>query len=152
MALPQVDGDMRPSMLLDKMRALTPPGELDHPTSLFWYTFLSRMPPNIRVSCVPFVSVESLVDVAWCRNAQFWAWPRHAAPLQVCSVPRERVEYDDEVITAVQDALHAVKTRAGSSLQLPQLCYYHDTFGHCALKSRLPCHWSTAQGNSRGRN
>ena len=34
MALPQVDGDMRPSMLLDKMRALTPP-ELEQLTSLF---------------------------------------------------------------------------------------------------------------------
>ena len=35
MVLPQVDGDMRPTMLLDKMRALTPPGELKQPTSLF---------------------------------------------------------------------------------------------------------------------
>ena len=39
MVLPQVDGDMRPSMLLDKMRALMPPGELKQPTSLFWYAF-----------------------------------------------------------------------------------------------------------------
>ena len=31
MALPQVDGDIRPSMLLDKMKALTLPGELDQP-------------------------------------------------------------------------------------------------------------------------
>ena len=29
MALPQVKGDMRPSLLLTKMRALTPPGELE---------------------------------------------------------------------------------------------------------------------------
>ena len=126
MALPQVDGDIRPSMLLDKMKSLTPPGELDKPTSLFWYAFLSRLPRDIRVSCVPFVGV--------------------------CSVPRERVEYDDEVITAVQDAIHAVKTRAGSLPQLLQLCYYHATFGHRALKCRRPCRWSTAQGNPRGRN
>ena len=52
MALPQVDGDMRPSLLLDKMRSLTPPGELNNPTSLFWYAFLSRLPLDIRVSCV----------------------------------------------------------------------------------------------------
>ena len=121
-----IECDMRPSMLLNKMRALTPPGELDHPTSLFWYAFLSRLPRDIRVSCVPFVGV--------------------------CSVPRERVEYDDEVITAVQDAIHAVKTRAGSLPQLLQLCYYHATFGHGALKCRRPCRWSTAQGNPRGRN
>ena len=80
-----IECDMRPSMLLNKMRALTPPGELDHPTSLFWYAFLSRLPRDIRVSCVPFVGV--------------------------CSVPRERVEHD------VEDELHAVKTRAGSSPQ-----------------------------------
>ena len=42
-ALPPVDGDMCPSMLLDKMRSLTPTGELDNPTSLFWYAFLCRI-------------------------------------------------------------------------------------------------------------
>merc|ERR1711911_410007 len=61
-ALPAVDGDMRPSMLLDRMRALTPTNELDNPNSLFWYAFLSRLPPDIRVSCVPFVGVETLAD------------------------------------------------------------------------------------------
>ena len=146
MALPHVDGDMRPSMLLDKMRSLTPTGELDNPTSLFWYAFLSRLPPDIRVRCVPFVSVETLADVAKRADAQFWAWPRYAAPLQVCSVPREDVE------RGVEDELHAVKARAGGLPQLPQLCYYHATFGHRALKCRRPCSWSTAQGNSRGRN
>ena len=74
MTLPQVDGDMRPSLLLDKMRFLTPTGELENPTSLFWYAFLSRLPPDIRVSCVPFVGMETLADVArhadaqWCRG------------------------------------------------------------------------------------
>ena len=41
MALPQVDGDMRPSLLLNKMRSLMLTGELHNPTSLFWYAFLS---------------------------------------------------------------------------------------------------------------
>ena len=63
-ALPQVDGDVRPSLLLDKMRMLTPPGELKKPSSLFWYAFLSRLPPDIRVQCVLFVGMETLADVA----------------------------------------------------------------------------------------
>ena len=42
MALPQVDGDMPPSMLLNKMRALTPQGELEWPTSLLWYAFFVK--------------------------------------------------------------------------------------------------------------
>ena len=71
MALPQVDGDMRPSMLLDKMRALTPPGELEQPPSLLWYAILSRLLPEIRVHCVPFVGVETLADVPWRAYAQF---------------------------------------------------------------------------------
>ena len=66
MALPQVNSDMRPSMLLNKMRALMPPEELTQRTSLFWYAFLSRLPLDIRVSCVPFVGVETLADVARC--------------------------------------------------------------------------------------
>ena len=76
MALPQVDDDMHPSMLLDKMRALTPPGELEKPTSLFWYAFLLRLLPHIRVHCVPFVGMEMLADVARRADAQFWARPR----------------------------------------------------------------------------
>ena len=55
-----------PSMLLDKMRALTPPGELEQPTRLFWYAFLLRLPPNIRVHCVLFFGVETKADVARC--------------------------------------------------------------------------------------
>ena len=43
MALPQVIGDMRPSMLLNKMRALTLPEELQRPTSLFWYASVSGL-------------------------------------------------------------------------------------------------------------
>ena len=132
--------------MLDKVRSLTPPGELDNPTSLFWYAFLSRLPLDIRFSCVPFVGVETLADVARRADAQFRARPRPAAPLQVCSVPRESVEHD------VEDELHAAKTRAGSLPQPPQVCYYHATFGRRALKCRRPCRWSTAQGNSRGRD
>ena len=92
MALPQVDSDMRPSMLLDKMRALTPPGELKQPTSLFWYAFLLRLLPNIRVHCVQFVGMERLANVARHADAQFWAQPRPAAPpgLQ-CSTRVRRV-------------------------------------------------------------
>ena len=71
---------MRPSMLLNKMRSLTPTGELDNPTSLFWYAFLSRLPPDIRVSCVPFVGVETLADAQGI-DAQFWARPRYATRL-----------------------------------------------------------------------
>ena len=89
MALPQVDGDMCFSMLLDKMRALTPPGELEQPTSLSWYAFLSRLLPDIRVHCVLFVGVEMLADVARRADAQFQAQPRPVAPPQVCSVPQE---------------------------------------------------------------
>ena len=79
-ALPPVDGDMRPSMLLDRMRALTPTDELDNPNSLFWFAFLSRLPPDIRVSCVPFVGVEMLADAQGI-DAQFWARPRYATRL-----------------------------------------------------------------------
>ena len=86
MALPQVDSDMRPSMLLDKMRALTPPGELKQPTSLFWYAFLLRLPPDIRVHCVPFVGMEMLADVARRTDARFRAWPRPDPPPQVCTL------------------------------------------------------------------
>ena len=84
MALPQVDGDMCFSMLLDKMR-----GELEQPTSLSWYAFLSRLLPDIRVDCVLFVGVEMLADVARRADAQFQAQPRPVAPPQVCSVPQE---------------------------------------------------------------
>ena len=62
-------------MLLDKMRALTPPEELNQPTSLFWYAFLSGLPPDICVSCVLFVGVEKLADVARRVHAQFRAQP-----------------------------------------------------------------------------
>ena len=68
MALPQVDGDMHPSMLLDKIRA-----ELEQPTSLFWYAFLSRLLLDIRVQCVLFVGMEMLADVARRTDAQFQA-------------------------------------------------------------------------------
>ena len=144
-ALPPVDGDMRPSMLLDRMRALTPTNELDNPNSLFCYAFLSRLPPDIRVSCVPFVGVETLADVARRADAQFRARPKYVMPLQVSSVPRD----DDE---RVEDELHAVKPRAGGSPQSSPLCFYHEKYGRRALKCRRPCRWSAAQGNFRGRN
>ena len=73
MVLPQVDGDMRPSMLLDKMRALTPPEELQRLTSLFWYAFLSRLPSDICVHCVPFVGVKMPAVVVRSADAQFRA-------------------------------------------------------------------------------
>ena len=149
MALPQVDGDMPPSMLLNKMRALTPQGELEWPTSLLWYAFLSRLLPNIRVHCVPFVGVETQVDVAQCAKAQFRARPRPAALPQVCHIPRE---YGDDIVAAVQDAVNAAKARSGSLPQPPQLCFNHTRFGRHALKCWRPCPWTTAQGNSRGRN
>ena len=41
----------------------------------------------------------------------------------------------------VQDALHGVKARAGSSPQPPQLCYYLATFGCRVLKCRCLCRW-----------
>ena len=75
MALPQVDGDMRPSMLLDKMRALTPPEELERPTSLFWHAFLMRLLSDINVNCVLFLGVETLADVARRADTQFGARP-----------------------------------------------------------------------------
>ena len=64
---------------------------------------MPRLPPDIRMHCVPFVGVETLANVARCADAQFRAWPRPAVPPQVCSVPRGHVEYGDEIITAVQD-------------------------------------------------
>ena len=121
MALPQGDGDIRPSVLLDKMRAPTPPGEFEQLTSLFWYAFLSRQLPDIRVHCVPFVGVETLADVARRVDGQFRAQPRPAARPQVCSVPGEYVKYGDEIIAAGQDAVNAAKAKARSP---PQLCYY----------------------------
>ena len=62
-------------------------------------------------------------------DAHFRARPRPAAPLQVCSFLREHVEYGDEIITMVQDALHG------------SFCYYHATFGRRVLKCRRPCCW-----------
>ena len=115
------------------------------PNSLFWYAFLSRLPPDIRVSCVPFVGVETLADVARRADAQFRARPKYVMPLQVSSVPRD----DDE---RVEDELHVVKPRAGGSPQSSQLCFYHEKYGRRALKCRRPCRWSAAQGNFRGRN
>ena len=44
MALPPVAGDMRPSELMDKMKALTPKKELEKPPSFFWHAFL-YLPP-----------------------------------------------------------------------------------------------------------
>ena len=136
MALPQVDGDMRPSMLLDKMRALTPPRELEKPTSLFWYAFLSRLPPNICVHCVPFIGLETLADVARRAVAQFRARSRPAAPPQVCNIPWEIGEYGVNV--AVQDAVNTTKARAMSPPQPLQLCYYHARFSCHALSAGAP--------------
>ena len=48
------------------------------------------------------------------------------------------MEYEYEVITAVQDMLHAVKARAGSLPQPPQLCYYHPTFGRKCTQVQAP--------------
>ena len=105
---------MAPSMLLDKMRALTPPDELKRPTSLFWYAFFSRLPLDIRVHCVPFVGVETLADVARHADAQFRAWLRPAALPQVYSVPQEPCEYGDEIVAAVQDAVNARRPGPGT--------------------------------------
>ena len=52
---------------------------VEQPTSLLWYAFLSRLPPDIRVHCVPFVGVETLAGVARRADAQFRARPRPAA-------------------------------------------------------------------------
>ena len=62
------------------------------------------------------------------------------------------VEYGDEIIVAVQDAVNAVKARARSPPQPTQLYYYHTRFGRRALKCRSPSRWTTAQGNFRCRN
>ena len=118
MVLPQVDGDMRPSMLLDKMRVLKSPGKLKQPTSIFWYVFLSRLPPDYSVHCVPFVGVEMLADVAWRADAQFRAWPRPAAPPQVYSVPEEHVEYGDEIIAARPSRTWLMPPRPGQRARL----------------------------------
>ena len=90
MVLPQVDGDMRPSMLLDKMRALTPPGELERPTSLFWHAFLMRLLSDINVNCVLFLGVETLADVARRADTQFGARPSLLRCHRSTAFPRSR--------------------------------------------------------------
>ena len=70
MALPLVVGDMHPSELIDKMKGLMPPEELERPSILFWHAFLTCLPADIRVHCVPFT-----MDVAQRTDVQFLARP-----------------------------------------------------------------------------
>ena len=91
-------------MLLDKMRALTPPGELKQPTSLFWYAFLLRLLPNIHMHCVRFVGMERLANVARPQTLSFGP-SQGLLHRQVCSVPREYGEYGEEIVVAVQDTV-----------------------------------------------
>ena len=81
-ALPPVAGHMRPSELMDKMKALALPEELERPSSLFLHTFLTRIPADIRAHCLPFAN-ELLADVAQHADVQFLACPRPAAQPQV---------------------------------------------------------------------
>ena len=46
-------GDIRPSKLMDWMKVLMPPEELERPSILFWHAFLTHLPANICSHCCP---------------------------------------------------------------------------------------------------
>ena len=86
MALPQVNRDIRPSMLLNKMMARRTRAA-DQP--LLVCPLVKTTARYLRALCaVHFIGVETLADVAWRTDAQFRARPKPAAPPHVCSVPR----------------------------------------------------------------
>ena len=94
MVLPQVEDEMRLSMLLDKMKALMPREELER-QSLLARIYLSKLPDDIH--CVLFVGVEALVDVAQRTDIKFLAGPRPVTQPQVFGVPQEPWEYTDKL-------------------------------------------------------
>ena len=64
MALPLAAGDVHPSELMDRMKALMPLEELDWPSILFMHAFLTCLPNHICAHCVPFAATGSLANFA----------------------------------------------------------------------------------------
>jgi len=147
MSLP-MSGDMLPSALLSKMRALLP---IEHQECLFLrYAFLRQLPADVRShlvhdkteditvlsqradeifrsSAAPNLSVSSL-DSA---HAVLQPPPRHNRRAQ-------RTQRAPSPVNRRSQTPAAPSRRASS----PSLCWYHARFGSKALSCQSPCSWS----------
>ena len=147
MSLP-LSGDMLPSALLSRMRALLP---IEHQECLFLrYAFLRQLPSNVRSHLVH----DNTVDIA--------VLSQRADEIYQSSLsPRSSVN--------AVDSVHAVNTPSSRQNRRPQCsqrssspvtrrsqtpaapsrrstspssCWYHTKFGTKALSCQSPCSWS----------
>ena len=135
MALPPAAGDVRPSELMDHMKALMRPEELDWPSILNMNAFLTRLPADIRTHCVPFVATGSLADVARRADVQFLARPSVQPQVFEDCVPQDE-EWEYNNIPALDRSVNNFKLRLVAQAAY---CYYNERFCNRARSCRQPC-------------
>ena len=135
MALPPAAGDVQPSELMDHMKALMRPEELDWPSILNMNAFLTRLPADIRTHCVPFVATGSLADAARRADVQFLARPSVQPQVFEDCVPQDE-EWEYNNIPALDRSVNNFKLRLVAQAAY---CYYNERFCNRARSCRQPC-------------
>jgi hypothetical protein len=132
-------GDRRPSVLMDAMLALLPPGCT--PDYIFLCLFLRRLPADMRDQ----LAAQDIVDpaaMALAANRIFDArqQPGYGPVSAVGHGPRGRSASPRE------RPRRPAQGRTGNRQQTPgpagSLCYYHERFGNKAHRCEKPCSWS----------
>ena len=147
MSLP-LSGDMLPSALLSKMRALLP---IEHQDCLFLrYAFLKQLPADVRSHLVhdKAVDISSLAQRAdkiyrssLSSNSSVNAMDSVHAVNTHPARQNRRSQRSRRVSSPVsrRQQTPAASSRRSSS---PSTCWYHARFGSKALSCQAPCTWS----------
>jgi hypothetical protein len=126
-------GDMRPSMLMDSMLSLLPPG--DQPGTLFLAMYLRRLPTNMRdqLGALEFKSPRAMAE-----HADLLWDARGGAAGQVAAIggKSERGRRRSPFRSPNRGNRPRQQTPGPDGL-----CFYHHRFAERAFKCTPPCAW-----------
>jgi len=109
-------GDVKPSLFLERMLVLLPPGE--EPTLLFKSLFLSKLPSDMRDHIQQHAELCSVRELAACAD-KIWQARNAAKPSSVAAIPSEAVFSDSEQLEEVTDAVAAIRLKGKQSKTQP---------------------------------
>jgi hypothetical protein len=137
-------GDMRPSMLMDNMLSLLPPG--DQPGTLFQAMFLRRLPAVIRDQ---LGAIEFNTPRAMAEHADLLWDARGGSAGQVAAVSSQNDRGRRRSPFRSPGRGGRSPNRGGRQRQQTPgpdgLCFYHHRFGDRAFKCTPPCAWQENQ-------
>ena len=132
----------RPSIAFEEMRALaTLPDK--RPLDLLRVLWLLRLPDNVRESLVDFMN-QDIQDLKKSADARIAA-TRQSRTTAPALDPNTEEEEDQDYPAAAASRQFQQRRRPRATpapQSLPDICWYHETFGPKAIKCKAPCRYS----------